>query len=148
MNGWNVVALVAGALFTTAVVFFASFRVPQWRAMERSAFLPDFERTINVADKVQPALLAVTIVSTAMLSSSTNGGGGVFGWSATTGFVLTLLGSLVYMVPLQRRMIRTGADPAVPIPEMRSRWIKGHLTRTAVSLASFSLLAIAVVTSA
>ncbi len=41
MNGWVLVALVVGALFTTAVVFFASFRVPQWRVMERSTFLPD-----------------------------------------------------------------------------------------------------------
>jgi hypothetical protein len=148
MNGWEVVALVVGALFTMAVVFFASFRVPQWRVMERSTFLPDFERTINVADKVQPALLIVTIISTAMLSSSIDGTGKIFGWGATTGFVLTLLGSVIYLVPLQRRMIRTGADPAVPIPEMRSRWIKGHLTRTGVTLASFALLAIAIVISA
>jgi hypothetical protein len=147
MNGWDVVALVVGALFTMAVVFFASFRVPQWRVMERSTFLPDFARTINVADKVQPALLIVTIIATAIVSSSINGSGRVFGWGATTGFALILLGSLVYMVPLQRRMIRTGADRAVPIPEMRSRWISGHLTRTAVTLVSFALLAIAVVTS-
>jgi hypothetical protein len=148
MNGWEVVAVAVGALFTTAVVFFASFRVPQWRVMERTTFLPDFKRTINVADKVQPALLVVTIISTAMLSSSVDGSGEVFGWVATTGFVSILLGSLVYLVPLQRRMIRTGSDPAVPIPEMRSRWIKGHLTRTAVALASFALLAIAVFVSA
>jgi hypothetical protein len=111
-----------------------------------------FCRTLNapsrVADKVQPALLVVTIISTAILSSSVDGSGEVFGWVATTGFVSILLGSLVYLVPLQRRMIRTGSDPAVPIPEMRSRWIKGHLTRTAVALASFALLAIAVFVSA
>ena len=148
MNGWDVVALGVGALFTTAVAFFASFRVPQWRVMERSTFLPDFERTINVADKVQPALLVVTIIATAMVSSSIDGSEKVFGWGATTGFILTFLGSLVYMVPLQRRMIRTGADPAVPIPEMRSRWIKGHVTRTALTLGSFALLAVAVLTSA
>ena len=148
MNGWDVAALVVGALFTTAVVFFASFRVPQWRVMERSTFLPDFERTINVADKVQPTLLVVTIISTAMVSGAIDGSEKVLGWGATTGFVLTLLGSLAYLVPLQRRMIKTGADPAVPIPEMRSRWIKGHLTRTAVTLGSFALLAVAVVTSA
>ena len=116
--------------------------------MERGTFLPDFERTINVADKVQPALLVLTILSTAMLSTSIDGSEEFFGWGATTGLILTLLGSLIYLVPLQRRMIKTGADPAVPIPEMRSRWIKGHLARTAVAVASFALLATAVFTSA
>ena len=148
MSGWDMVAIAVGALFTAAVVFFARFRVPQWRVMERTTFLPDFERTINVADKVQPALLVVTIISTVMLSSSTDGSGEIFGWGATTGFILTLLGSLIYLVPLQRRMIRTGVHPEVPIPAMRSRWIKGHLTRTGVTLASFAMLVVAVAVSA
>ncbi len=145
MNGWGIVALAAGGLFTTAVVYFAVVRVPRWRGMEVRSFLPDFERTIDVADKVQPTLLVVTIAASAMLVRSAEGTPEALAGAAIAGFATTLFASLAIMVPLQRRMIRLGADPAVPIRDMRSRWLKGHLGRAALTLVSFVLLAAAVV---
>ena len=145
MNGWEVAALVAGSLFTTGVVYVASVRLPRWAAMDVPSFLPDFERAINVADKVQPMLLAATIVSAAVFSSSLEGTTRVLAYAAIAGFVITMVASLTVLVPLQRRMIRLGDDPSVPQREMRSRWVKGHLGRTSLALLSFVLLLLAVV---
>ncbi len=147
MNGWGSAALAAGGLFTLAVVYFALLRVPRWRQMDLRSFLPDFERTIDVADKVQPALLVITIVSGVMLMRSVEGTPELLAQLATMGFALTMLASLAIMVPLQRRIIRLGSDPAVPIGAMRSRWLKGHLGRATLAVASFALLVAAVLQS-
>ena len=145
MSGWEIAGLVAGALFTIAVVFFARVSVPRWQEMEPASFLPDFGRTINVADKVQPTLLVATIVALIMIVRSTDGSETVLATVATAGFIGTLLGSLAFMVPLQRQMIREGGDPSYPLAAMKARWIKGHYGRTILASISFVLLAIAVV---
>ena len=144
MNGWEIAAISAGGLFTAATVFFAVNRVPRWRQAEVGAFLPDFAKVIHVADKVQPTLLVSTIISVVMLSRSIDGTTRAIAVAATIGFTLTLIGSVAYMVPLQRRMIRLGDDPAVPQKAMRARWIKGQLGRASLSVASYALLALSV----
>lgn len=140
MDGWEIAAVVAGGVFTARVLYFAGVRAPQWLAMERGAFLPDFARTIRTADKVQPALLVVTIASLWMRSRSADGAAAALALAASAGFALTMAASVALLVPLQRRMIREGADPAVPIPALRSRWVKGHIGRTVLSVVSFALL--------
>ena len=145
MNEWGIAAVTAGALFTGAVVYFALMRVPRWRVMEVGSFLPDFERTINVADKVQPMLLVITIASTALFLGSTEGSSRLLSLVAIAGFSLTMLGSLAVMVPLQRRIIRLGNDPTVPLGDMRTRWFRGHIGRASLAIASFVSLVAAVV---
>ena len=145
MTGWGLAALMAGGAFTAATVYFAVARVPRWRTMEVPVFLPDFERVINVADKVQPMFLVATIVAATVYAGTLDGTREVLARAATVGFTLTMIGSLGFLVPLQRRMIKLGANPGVPIPEMRSRWLKGHLGRASLALVSYVLLTLAVV---
>ena len=147
MTGWETGAIVAGGLFTSGVLYFALMRVPRWRAMEIRSFLPDFARTINVADKVQPTLLLATIISVSMLARSIDGTSQVLAVTAITGFTLTLVGSLAFLVPLQRRMIRLGPEPSSRLVPMRARWIKGHLGRASLAAASFALLVLAVLSA-
>lgn len=144
MDSWEIAALVAGGIFTARVVYFAWVRAPRWLRMEPQVFLPDFERTIRTADKVQPALLVVTIASLWMLSRSVDGMPSTLALAATGGFAATMIASVAVLVPLQRRMIRDGQNPATPIRAMRSRWVRGHVGRTALSIVSFALLALAV----
>lgn len=144
MNGWEMAALVAGGAFTARVVYFAGVRAPRWLTMEPPAFLRDFARTIRTADKVQPALLVVTIASLGMVNRSVDGTPGALALAAAAGFAATMVASVAVLVPLQRRMIRDGLDPSVPILEMRSRWVRGHVGRTVLSVISFGLLALAV----
>lgn len=145
MTGWGLLALVAGAAFTSGVVYFAVARVPRWRTMEVPVFLPDFARVINVADKVQPMFLLVTILAASLYAGTLEGVREVLTRAATAGFALTMIGSLTFLVPLQRRMIKLGADPGVPIPEMRALWLRGHLGRASLAVISFALLTLGAV---
>ena len=144
MTGWGWAALLAGGTFTSAVMYFAVVRVPRWRAMEIPVFLPDFARAINVADKVQPALLVATIASGALMLGAVEGTSALLTAIALAGFGLVLIGSLSFLVPLQRRMIRLGPDAAMRIDEMRARWLKGHLGRALLAVTSFAVLVLAV----
>ena len=140
MSGWEWIAVLAGGSFTAAVVYFAIIRVPRWREMEFPAFVTDFARAINVADKVQPTLLAATIVSAVVLARSAEGASLILAITAIAGLSLTMIGSLAFMVPLQRRIIRLSGDPSVPLEEMRSTWLRGHLGRASLATVSFALL--------
>jgi hypothetical protein len=144
MNTWAVVMLVGGGLFAGAVANFAWSRVPIWRAMPRAQFVADFDKSIAVADKVQPALLGVTIVGAvgyALTSDSTARGLAI---SAAVGFAITLVASLAILVPLQRRIIALGGQSET-IEEMRAQWFRGHLGRSMLSVISFVLAASAAV---
>ena len=144
MNGWEIAAVVAGGIFTTAVLFFARVNVPRWQRMEPGRFLPDFAKTIDVADKVQPTLLVATIAALVVIVGSSDGSDAVLATAATAGFVATMLGSLAFMVPLQRQMIREGRDPSYPLATKKARWIRGHYGRTTLASISFVLLLLAV----
>ena len=113
--------------------------------MEVAVFLPDFARVINVADKVQPMFLVATIVSATVYAGMIDGTDEALARAATVGFTLTMIGSLGFLVPLQRRMIKLGANRDVPIPEMRARWLRGHLGRASLAVVSYILLTLAVV---
>ena len=147
MEGSQWVAVLAGGVFTAVVVYVAAVRGPRWRQMEIPAFLPQFARAIDVADKVQPLLLVATIVST-LIAMPLGDGSNVLAWGAVVGFALTLVGSVSFLVPLQRRMIRLGPDPALPLDAMRARWLKGHLGRASLAVTSFALLMVAMVGAA
>ena len=144
MNAWGAVAVVGGGLFAGGVLSFTWARVPIWRSMKVPQFLPDFAQTIDRADKVQPALLTVAIGSAIAFAVSADQEARLLALVGTVGFAITMLASLAVLVPLQRRMIRTGNDPATPIDAMRQRWFQGHLGRTVLSLVSFAFLAAAV----
>ena len=147
MESWQWVAVLAGGMFTAVVVYVAAVQGPRWRAMEIPTFLPRFARAINVADKVQPMLLVATIVST-IIAMPLDGASNLLAWGSVAGFALTLVGSVSFLVPLQRRMIRLGPDPALPLDAMRARWLKGHVGRTSLAVTSFALLVLAMVGAA
>jgi hypothetical protein len=56
--------LIRGGLFAGGAGFFAWERIPAWRAMSSMEFQPDFADSIRRADRLQPALLVVCLVST------------------------------------------------------------------------------------
>jgi hypothetical protein len=143
MNVWAVVMLVFGGLFAGAVVNFAWSRVPIWLAMPRAQFLTDFAKSITVADKVQPALLAVTIVAAVGFAFTTESTARILALSAAVGFAVTMLASLAVLVPLQRRIIALGAE-SESVDTMQLTWFRGHIGRSVVSTISLVLAAAAV----
>ncbi len=140
MSAWAIVMIVAGGLFAGAVANFAWDRLPIWRRMPLADFIPDFKHTIDLADKIQPALLVVAIASAAAFALTTDAQGRTLAAIAAGGFVLTLVASVAVLVPLQRRIISL-RDPADEVETMRQRWFRGHLGRTGLSVASFALAA-------
>ena len=144
MNGWGAAAVIAGGLFAGGVLSFTWARLPLWREMDVSRFLWDFERTINKADRVQPTLLVVAIVSILMFARSLEGTARALMIASAIGFGITLLASVLVLVPLQRRMIKMGSEGASLIDTMRVKWFQGHLGRSVLSLVSLWLMAVGI----
>lgn len=142
MDVWAVPMLLAGALFTGGVTWFAWMRLPVWRRMPLGEFESDFADAIRRADRVQPALLVATLVSAVGYSLDATEAARVLALAGIAGLVVTLVGSGAILVPLQRRLVRT-RPPDDEVGSMRNRWMVGHLIRTLLALVSFALLAIA-----
>ncbi len=122
MSVWASFMLIAGGLFAGGAATFAWSRVPIWRRMPVQKFIDDFEVTLRLTDKVQPALLVAAIAS-------------------AVGFALAA--SIVILVPLQRRIVATPPAEAKAIYKMRARWFRGHLGRSMFATASFVAVAVA-----
>ena len=133
MNIWAILMLVAGGLFAGAVANFAWSRVPIWRAMPRAQFVTDFDKTIAVADKVQPALLSVTIAGAIGFALTTDSTARVLAIGTAAGFTATMLASLAILVPLQRRIIALGPE-SESVEQMRLQWFRGHVGRAVLSV--------------
>ena len=140
MTIWAIAMLVGGGLFAGAVANFAWSRVPIWRSMPPKHFITDFDKSIAVADKLQPAVLVVAIAGTIGFALTSNSSARVLSLLAMAGFVITLILSLTIMVPLQRRIIRLGPE-ASTLEAMTTKWFKGHLGRFVLSVLSFVLAA-------
>jgi hypothetical protein len=142
MNTWMILMLVSGGLFAGGVAVFAWERVPAWRQMPLPRFRDDFASAIHRADRVQPALLVVTIAATVGFVLTAGGPARTLALIGAVGFLLTLIGSGAILVPLQRRIIRSSAQPDT-LEAMRQRWFQGHLGRASVGVTSFVLVALA-----
>ena len=143
MSTWASLMLIAGGLFAGGAATFAWSRVPIWRRMPVQEFIGDFEETLRRTDKVQPALLVAAIVSAVGFALTAGGSAQVLALVGAAGFVVTLAASLMFLVPLQRRIGATPPAEAKAINEMRARWFRGHLGRSMLSAASFIAVAVA-----
>ncbi len=140
---WATIMLIAGGLFAGGSATFAWSRVPIWRRMSTSEFIPDFEETIRRTDIVQPALAAVAAVAGIGFAVTADGGSRVLAALGAAGLIVVLLASLAVLVPLQRRIIATGGQ-AGDVQAMQRRWFSGNLGRSVLSVVSFALLVVAV----
>ena len=143
MSTWASVMVIAGGLFAGGAATFAWSRVPIWRRMPVQEFIGDFEETLRRTDKVQPALLVAAIVSAVGFALTAGGSAQVLALVGAAGFVVTLAASLMFLVPLQRRIGATPPAEAKAINEMRARWFRGHLGRSMLAVASFVAVAVA-----
>lgn len=145
MSVWAVLMLVSGGVFAGGVLAFAWERIPAWRTMPMPLFMTDFAVAIHRADRVQPALLVVSVVTTVGFAIGASGAARTLALIGATGYVVTLIASGAVLVPLQRRIIASSEEQAEAIEAMRQRWFTGHVGRSALAVASFTLAAIAAV---
>jgi hypothetical protein len=60
--------------------------------------------------------------------------------------LIVLVGSVVWLVPIQRRLVSPGSEqPSARVEGLRAQWFRGHLIRTVVALPLFALAAAAAV---
>jgi hypothetical protein len=137
MKGWTIVMVASVGIFAAGTMVAAS-RIPVWRRMMLSTFVPDFARTIAVADRVQPALLLIALFGTAGYATGVEAAARAAALAATVGLAGILVASGAVLVPLQRRIIRFD-QPRNALEDMRERWFRGHLGRSGLAVLSFAL---------
>ena len=147
MSQWFAIPMLfAGGLFTGAVTSIALERVPAWRATELSEFQTGFAYSLRRVDRVQPALLVVSLVSTIGFALSAEGTARASALLATACFLIVLVGSIAWLVPVQRRLVSSGKEhPSQQLERLRNQWLRGHRIRTVVALIALSLAIVAAV---
>src|SRR5262245_63382231 len=108
---WAVPMLLSGGLSVGGVVSIAWERVPAWRASDLLDFRTGFARTLRRVDRLQPALLVGCLGSTIGFASSADGAARALAGLAAAGFLFVLVGSVVLLVPIQRRLVALGSAP-------------------------------------
>jgi hypothetical protein len=97
-------------------------------------------------DRLQPALLVVCLISTIAFAMSAEDAARPLAGLAAAGFLLVLIGSVAWLVPIQRRLVASGSQqPPAYVEGLRTQGLRGHLIRTFVALAMFTLAVIAAV---
>jgi hypothetical protein len=143
---WAISMLLSGGLFAGGVAVIAWERVPAWRVTDPVDFQTGFAYTLRRVDRLQPALLVVCLGSTIGFAASAGGAARTLAALAAGGFLVVLVGSVAVLVPIQRRLVAAGsAPPPADVEALRTRWLGGHLVRTAVALACFALAVLATV---
>jgi Domain of unknown function (DUF1772) len=140
---WAVAMMISGGLFAGGVVSIAWERVPAWRRAQLSEFRTGFTHTLRRVDRLQPALLSIALLSAIGFASTALGEARLLAVLAASGFFLILIGSVAWLIPIQRTL-KSGADrPTAEVERLRTRWVRGHLLRTVAGLAMFSLAVVA-----
>jgi hypothetical protein len=140
---WAVAMMISGGLFAGGVVSIALERVPAWRRMQLADFQSGFAHTLRRVDRLQPALLSICLASTIGFAVTSAGPARLLAFFAAAGFLLILVGSVAWLVPIQRT-VKSGSQPAVTdVNELRTRWLRGHLIRTVAAVALFVLAVVA-----
>jgi hypothetical protein len=143
---WSIVMVISGALFIAGVLPIAYERAPVWREADDVTFRTEFARTLRRVDRLQPALLLISLIGAVGFAVSGGGTARILAVAAALCLVAVLIGSGLALVPIQRRLIDPGTNlSTAEAGRLRGRWLKGHLIRTVVSLLAFVLLVVAAV---
>jgi hypothetical protein len=132
---WAVPMLVGAGLFAGGVVSIAWERIPAWRVSDAEEFRTGFAYTLRRVDRLQPALLTVTLASTVGFAISATDTARTLAMLAAAGFLVILVGSVSWLVPVQRRL--KGSAPGQPymlVEQLKTQWLRGHLIRSAMAL--------------
>jgi Anthrone oxygenase len=139
---WALPMLITGGLFAGGVVTIAWERIPAWRTADPADFRLAFAHTLRRVDRLQPALLTISLASTAGFALTASGFARTSAALAGGGLLVILVGSAAWLIPIQRRLVAAQMDqPEVDM--LRSQWLRGHLIRTAVALVALILAIVA-----
>jgi Anthrone oxygenase len=140
---WATAMVVSGGLFAGGVMSIAWERVPVWWTMATPEFRSGFAGTLRRVDRLQPALLSICLVSTTGFAVTAAGAARTLALLSAAGSLLVLVGSLAWLVPIQRTLKSGSELPAAAVDGLRARWLRGHLVRTVLGVALFVLAVVA-----
>jgi Anthrone oxygenase len=141
---WAIMMMISGGLFAGGVVSIAWERSPAWRTMPPADFRTGFVNTLRRVDRLQPALLSICLASTIGFAITSAEDARVFGAVAAAGFFLILVGSVAWLIPIQRT-VKSGSELSLDdVDELRTRWLRGHLIRTVAAVVLFILAVVTV----
>jgi hypothetical protein len=135
---WVVGMLISGGLFAGGLMSIAWERIPAWRRTQLAEFRIGFALTLRRVDRLQPALLSVTLASTIGFAVTAAGSARTLAVFVAGGFLLILVGSLVWLVPIQRTLQSGSELAAATVDELRTRWLRGHLIRAVAGVVLFA----------
>ena len=141
MSEWFAIPMLfAGGLFAGAVTSIALERVPA-SAGDRTLRIPKGIRVHPATGRPSPTGAArVSLVSTIGFALGAEGTARASAMLATACFLIVLVGSVAWLVPVQRRLVSSGTEqPARQLERLRSQWLRGHWIRTVVALSGLSL---------
>lgn len=141
---WAIPMLLSGGLFAGGVVSIAWERVPAWRDADLADFRTAFAHTLRRVDRLQPALLVICLVSTTGFAIGADGAAKTSALFAAAGFLIVLVWSAARLVPVQRRLVGPGVQRS-QVERLRNQWLRGHLTRTVITLAALTLAVVAII---
>lgn len=145
---WLTIAmLISGGLFAGGVVPIAWERASAWRTASPADFRADFAHTLARTDRVQPALLVITLLSAIPFAVNLTGTTRALAALSIFGLAVILVGSGAVLVRIQRRLASPRAQLApADVERLREHWLRGHLVRTILAVACFAFLVAAVAT--
>jgi hypothetical protein len=114
-RGWAVLMLLSAGLFTGGVVSLTWERIPAWRRTNLAEFQTAFAHTLRRVDRLQPALLVISLASTIGFAATADGPARVLALVASAGFLMVLIGSAAWLVPIQRRLVASGELTPQPL---------------------------------
>jgi hypothetical protein len=104
----------SGGLFAGGVMSIAWERAPAWRSTRISEFRVGFAHTLRRVDRLQPALLAISLVSALGFAFTTADAARTLAVLAAAGFLLILMGSVACWCRSRRRSSRPRTSPTMP----------------------------------
>src|SRR5262245_4430115 len=142
---WGVAMVVASGLFAGGLMAIAWERTPVWKSASIPDFRATFSGTLRRVDRLQPALLTISLVSAIGFAVTASGDARVIAIVVVVDSFFILVGSIVWLVPIQRALASTSELPTDGADRMRVRWLHGHLIRTAAGIGLFVLAVLAAV---
>jgi hypothetical protein len=142
---WATAMLISGGLFAGGVTSIAWERVPAWRSTQIQDFRIGFAQTLRRVDRLQPALLSICLASTIGFAVTAAGTARTLAVFAAAGFLLVLIGSVAWLVPIQRNLKSGPELSAATTDGLRARWLRGHLIRTVAAVGLFIMAVVATI---
>lgn len=141
MELWSLLTVVLVGVWTVGVLAFSLMRLPGWwHAKADAAWRADFTKAVTSVDRYQPILLVATIAITTWFALGMRGTTQILAVAALAGLVAVLVGSVAFLVPLQRRLMKEAPGDEAG----KHRWITGHIGRTLVGSLAFAFVVLAV----